>query len=140
MCASCHHILSCTHKYNLSGDTDTFAKMIFSFVSCTRGKKNTLLQGIIEMDETYVGGKPRKDNIRKTEYEKDSFNKRGRESEKTPVLGMVERKGSVHAEKTDNPNKYEIDKDDRGEYRLEAKYPYNRRKPVLQEYRRLYVS
>ncbi len=28
-----------------------------------RGKENTLLQGIIEMDETYVGGKPRKDNI-----------------------------------------------------------------------------
>ncbi len=88
-----------------------------------RDKENALLQGIIEMDETYVGGKPRKDNIRKTEYEKDSFNKRGRESEKTPVLGMVERKGSVHAEKTDNPNKYEIDKMIGSEYRLEAKLP-----------------
>ncbi len=58
-----------------------------------------LLKGIVEMDEAYVGDKPRKDNIRKTEYEKDSFNKRGRGSEKTPVLGMVERKGPVYVNK-----------------------------------------
>ncbi len=37
-------------------------------------------------------------------------NKRGSGSKKASILGMVERKGSVHAEKTDNPNKYEIDK------------------------------
>ncbi len=35
--------------------------------------KNGLLQGIIKMDETYVGGKPRTSNVRKTEYEKDTF-------------------------------------------------------------------
>ncbi len=75
-----------------------------------KGGDNILLQGIIEMDETYVGGKPRESNVRKTEYEKDSFNKRRRGSEKTPLLGMVERKGSVRAEKTEIPNKHEIDK------------------------------
>ncbi len=43
-----------------------------------KGGDNTLLQGIIEMDEAYVGGKPRKSNVRETEYEKDTFNKRSR--------------------------------------------------------------
>ncbi len=41
---------------------------------------------------------------------KTSSNKRGRGSKKASILGMVEGKGSVHTEKTDNPNKYEIDK------------------------------
>lgn len=49
-----------------------------------------LLQGIIEMDETYVGGKPR--------Y-KSRNNKRGRGSQnKTPVVGAVARGGEVKAE------------------------------------------
>ncbi len=37
-----------------------------------------LVKGIIEMEETYLGSKPRKSNVRRTEYEKDTFNKRGR--------------------------------------------------------------
>jgi transposase-like protein len=47
-----------------------------------------LLQGIIEMDETYVGGKPRKGT---------GTHKRGRGTSKTPVVGMVERGGNVKA-------------------------------------------
>ena len=53
-----------------------------------------LLQGIIEADETYVGGKPRN---------KDKNNKRGRgASGKTSVVGAVERKGDVKATVTDD--------------------------------------
>lgn len=46
-----------------------------------------LLSGIVEIDETYVGGKPRKGNKRGF----DQPNKRGRGTKKIPVLGMVER-------------------------------------------------
>lgn len=52
-----------------------------------------LLQDIIEMDETYVGGKPRLGNNRRT-IEK---NKRGRGTEKIPVVGIIERNGKVKA-------------------------------------------
>ena len=53
-----------------------------------------LLQGIIEADETYLGGKPR---------HKDKNNKRGRgASGKTSVVGAVERKGDVKATVTDD--------------------------------------
>jgi transposase-like protein len=40
-----------------------------------------LLHGIVEMDETYVGGKPRKGNKRTD----DKLSKRGRGTDKTPV-------------------------------------------------------
>jgi transposase-like protein len=43
------------------------------------------LTGTVEVDETYVGGKPRYKGI----------SKRGRGTNKTPVLGMVERDGNV---------------------------------------------
>ena len=52
-----------------------------------------LLQGIVEMDETYIGGKPRKENKR----EDDKPHKRGRGTDKTPVVGMKERDGKVVA-------------------------------------------
>lgn len=47
-----------------------------------------LLRGIVEMDETYVGGKPRKGGRPGIP---------GRGTRKTPVVGMVERKGKVIA-------------------------------------------
>jgi len=47
-----------------------------------------LLRGIVEMDETYVGGKPRRG---------DPPRKPGRGTPKTPVVGMVERGGKVRA-------------------------------------------
>lgn len=56
-------------------------------------KEADLLQGIIEADETYVGGKPRKPNRR----DDDKPNKRGRGTKKTPVVGAVERGGRVVA-------------------------------------------
>lgn len=48
-------------------------------------KESELLKGIVEMDETYIGGKPRGKGERK----------RGRGTDKTPVVGMVERNGEV---------------------------------------------
>ena len=55
-----------------------------------------MLQGIVEADETYVGGKPRKGNRR----DDDKPNKRGRGTKKTPVIGAIERGGRVAAQVT----------------------------------------
>lgn len=49
-----------------------------------------LLTGIVEADETYIGGKPRRGS--------GTINKRGRGTKKTPVVGLIERKGKVKAE------------------------------------------
>jgi transposase-like protein len=48
-------------------------------------EKAGLLNGVVEVDETYVGGKPRKGDGTK--------HKRGRGTKKTPVLVLVERNG-----------------------------------------------
>ena len=56
------------------------------------GQYKELLQGIIEMDETYVGGKPRPGT---------GTHKRGRGTKKTPVVGIVERDGNVKAKVQD---------------------------------------
>ena len=52
------------------------------------GTRNPLLKGIIEFDETYIGGKPRFHN---------AGAKRGRGTKKTMVVGLLERKGNVIA-------------------------------------------
>ena len=54
-------------------------------------EQRQMLLGIVEMDETYVGGKPRKGSGPK---------KRGRGTDKTPVVGAVERGGRVTAKAT----------------------------------------
>ena len=56
-------------------------------------KSSKLLKGIIEADEAYVGGKPRRRNKRKD----DEPTKRGRGTKKALVLGAVERGGNVAA-------------------------------------------
>lgn len=48
-----------------------------------------LLRGVVEMDETFVGGKPRKPNDR------DDDQPRSGPSKKTPVIGAVERGGRI---------------------------------------------
>ena len=57
-----------------------------------------LLQGIIEADETYIGGKPHKVNKK----EDREPTKRGRETSKTAVIGAVERGDKVVAQVTEN--------------------------------------
>ena len=52
-----------------------------------------MLQGIIEADDAYIGGKPRKSNKRSD----NEPSKRGRGTKKTPIIGAVERSGNVVA-------------------------------------------
>lgn len=61
------------------------------------GEQGDLLQGIVEMDETYVGGKPRK-----TWDGKHPGAKRGRGTDKQAVVGTVERGGDVVAKVAEN--------------------------------------
>ena len=61
-------------------------------------KNDVLLKGIIEADETYIGGKPRKTNKRSDDNDDENKNKRGRGTKKSAVLGAVERGGKVVAE------------------------------------------
>lgn len=56
-----------------------------------------LLSGIVEMDETYVGGKPRKEAKKKDDNDDDKGNPRGRGTKKECVVGMIERNGRVKA-------------------------------------------
>lgn len=58
----------------------------------TQHSERELLTGIIEMDETWIGGKPRKGQAEKP--------KRGRGTKKPPVIGAVERGGKVRAKAT----------------------------------------
>ena len=61
-----------------------------------------LLSGIVEADEAYIGGKPRKHN----RHEEDAPSPRGRGTDKLPIIGAVERNGRVVAEpspKVDGP-------------------------------------
>ena len=51
--------------------------------------EGTLLTGIVEADEAYVGGKPRKPNNR----EEWTPAKAGRGTDKLPIIGAVERGG-----------------------------------------------
>ncbi len=64
-----------------------------------------LLKGIVEMDETYVGGKPRKGKDKNDNDDDKPSSPRGRGTKKTPVVGMVERGGNVKAIAT---SKYEL--------------------------------
>ena len=58
-------------------------------------EERELLTGVVEMDETYVGGKPRKGVAR------EEPPKRGRGTKKTPVVGAIERGGKVTAKATE---------------------------------------
>jgi transposase-like protein len=46
-----------------------------------------MFEAIVEIDETYVGGKPRK----RSKRDNDKKNPRGRGTKKTPVVGIVDR-------------------------------------------------
>ncbi len=86
---SCHQLgrdLDLTHQSALYVQQRIRAAMA--------GSDTGLLQGILEADETYVGGRPRKGNRR----ENDTHAPRGRGTSKTPVIGVVERGGKVRAE------------------------------------------
>ncbi len=56
-------------------------------------EERSFLAGIVEIDETYLGGKPRRNK-----RDDDNPPKRGRGTKKTPVIGAVERGGRVVAQ------------------------------------------
>ncbi|MFH2035152.1 MAG: IS1595 family transposase [Candidatus Zixiibacteriota bacterium] len=58
-------------------------------------EQRELMQGIVEMDETYIGGKPRKGGG-------GGHNKRGRGTKKAPVIGIAERNGKIKARPAKN--------------------------------------
>ena len=64
----------------------------------TQKTQRQLLIGIVEMDETYVGGKPRKGKQYDDPNDKP---KPGRGTKKAPVIGAVERGGRVTAKAVD---------------------------------------
>jgi transposase-like protein len=77
------------------------------------------LEGIVEMDETYIGGKPRKRNQQGVTadneanlgnvYQRDDKRlKRGRGTKKVAVAGIIERKGKVVAKVMDRLTSQEL--------------------------------
>lgn len=57
-----------------------------------------MLAGVVEADETYVGGKPRKKNKRDNQLSKRNKGSGPGGTTKTPVIGAVEREGNVIAQ------------------------------------------
>ena len=67
----------------------------------TQQTQRELLTGVVEMDETYIGGKPRKGSSSEPL-------KRGRGTKKTPVVGMIEREGQIRAKVINKHKKLNI--------------------------------
>ena len=83
-------------SYQLSRDLDLNQKSAWYMAMRIRRAmvdRDTMFSGIVEADEAYVGGKPRKSNNRKD----DRNNPRGRGTSKLPIIGAVERGGKVVA-------------------------------------------
>ena len=84
-------------SYQLARDiktTQQTALYIQHRIRAAMTDNDRVLQGIIEADESYVGGKPRRAN-KKSNHKP---NKPGRGTKKTAVIGAIERGGSVVAE------------------------------------------
>jgi len=86
--------------YQIARDLGMYQPTVYYITEKIRKAMKTgeseLLKGIVEMDETYIGGKPRK---------RDKDNKRGRGTSKTSVVGIVERDGEVKTEVVNKSNK-----------------------------------
>lgn len=94
---------SCQAARDLGMRQPTVWSMMHRIRKAMETDQAQLLRDVVEMDETYIGGKPRKGK------DKDDDDKpaspRGRGRKKTPIVGMVERGGSV---KTIVASKYEL--------------------------------
>jgi len=89
-------ISGCQLHRDLGGSYKTSWRMLKQIRKAMNQERNRrLFDAIVEIDETYVGGKPRKGWDAKTTGE----SKRGRGSRKTPVVGIFEREsGEVYAQ------------------------------------------
>jgi transposase-like protein len=59
---------------------------------------------IVEIDEAYIGGKPRKENKHDDNDQNQTPNKRGRGTKKTPVVGVIDRENKIVYAKVALPN------------------------------------
>lgn len=84
---------SCQLARDLSLTQPTAWYMQARIRSAMVSKHRVLMQGIVEMDETYMGGQPRHANKKADRHP----HPRGRGTTKTPVVGVVERGGAVAA-------------------------------------------
>ncbi|RXK86248.1 IS1595 family transposase [Filimonas effusa] len=66
--------------------------MLMRIKEMTKVKDRAKMTRIVEVDETYVGGKERN----KSNAERKAFAEGKRKAEKTPVIGIVERKGMAY--------------------------------------------
>jgi len=75
-------------------------------IAMSNEETDRVFKGIVEVDETYVGGKPRKFNNKEGKPIPQKYkNKRGRGTKKTPLVGVKEREtGKVYV-KVMLPNK-----------------------------------
>lgn len=90
-------------SYQLERDLDLNQRTAWFLLTRVRAEmadktNSILLKGIIEADETYIGGKPRKEN-KKEDREPAP---RGRATSKTAIIGAVERGGEVVAQVVEN--------------------------------------
>lgn len=89
-------------SHQLARDLDLNQKTAWFLMTRVRTemakKEKNLLKGIIEADETYIGGKPRKENKK----EDGEPSKHGRGTKKDAVIGAVERGGKVVAQLAEN--------------------------------------
>lgn len=60
-------------------------------IAMGNGGEFSKFEGTVEMDETYIGGKPRKRNKGNKDSDREVPNKRGRGSKNIPVIGLVNR-------------------------------------------------
>ena len=90
-------------SHQLARDLDMNQKSAWYMMTRIRAemasKNDTILKGIIEADETYIGGKPRKPNKRDDDDKTDT--KQGW-TKKKPVIGLAERGGNVLAKAVDS--------------------------------------
>ena len=95
----------CVSSYQLSRDLDLNQRSAWYMpvrirAEMTNKQGDILLRGIVEADETYVGGRPRKANKRKDDEKPKGRGPGG--STKTPVIGAVQRGGEVVAKVADD--------------------------------------
>ncbi|MGC4058204.1 MAG: IS1595 family transposase [Chitinophagaceae bacterium] len=90
----------------ISGSYRTAWRMLRQIRTAMRSEDmSTYFQTVVEIDETYVGGKPRPFKVTLDDNGEIIKNKRGRGTNKTPVIGVIDRDNKkVHA-KVAMPNK-----------------------------------
>ena len=88
---------SCQLARDLGLPQKTCWRMMMA-IRAEMGKENVILEGVVEADETYIGGSKREDYDR----EEGEPAKRGRGTAKDAVLGAVARGGKVVAQLVEN--------------------------------------